>query len=62
MAAFLLINPRSGKGSPTAEELAVEANKLGVETHVLQEGEDRAELARLTPAEVLSAALRQKNA
>ena len=31
LAAFLLINPRSGKGSPTADELAAEARALGVD-------------------------------
>ena len=56
MAPFLLINPRSGKGSPTADELAVEARAAGVETHVLQEGEDPAELARASTAEVLGMA------
>ena len=56
LAPFLLINPRSGKGSPTADELAVEARAAGVETHVLQEGEDPAELARASTAEVLGMA------
>jgi diacylglycerol kinase family enzyme len=56
LAPFLLINPRSGKGWPTADELAVEARAAGVETHVLQEGEDPAELARASTAEVLGMA------
>ncbi|HEY8630733.1 MAG TPA: diacylglycerol kinase family protein [Gaiellaceae bacterium] len=56
MAPFLLINPRSGKGSPTADELAAEARAVGVQTHVLQEGEDPAELARASTAEVLGIA------
>ncbi|MDX6388468.1 MAG: hypothetical protein QOD85_2270 [Gaiellaceae bacterium] len=46
LAGFLLINPRSGKGSPSAEELAAEAERLGVAAHLLREGEDLAELAR----------------
>lgn len=56
LAPFLLINPRSGKGSPTADELATEAREAGVETHVLQEGEDPAELARASTADVLGMA------
>lgn len=56
MSPFLLINPRSGKGSPTADELVVAARAIGVETHVLQEGEDPAELARASTAEVLGMA------
>jgi diacylglycerol kinase family enzyme len=56
LASFLLINPRSGKGSPTADELAAEARAVGVQTHFLQEGEDPAELARASTAEVLGMA------
>jgi diacylglycerol kinase family enzyme len=56
LAPFLLINPRSGKGSPTADELATEARAVGIETHVLQEGEDPAELARASTAELLGMA------
>jgi diacylglycerol kinase family enzyme len=54
--AFLLINPRSGKGSPTADELAAEARSAGVQTHVLAEGDDPARLARATSADVLGMA------
>ncbi len=56
MASFLLINPRSGKDSPTADELAAEARAAGVETHVLQDGEDPAEVARASTAEHLGMA------
>jgi diacylglycerol kinase family enzyme len=56
LASFLLINPRSGKGSPTADELAAEARAAGVQTHVLQQGDDPAELARASTAEVLGIA------
>ena len=47
---FLLVNPRSGDGSPTAHELVAEANALGVETELLGEGADAAELARASLA------------
>ena len=56
LAGFLLINPRSGSGSPTAEELAEEARGLGIETHVLREGDDAAELARSADADSLGMA------
>jgi diacylglycerol kinase family enzyme len=53
---FLLVNPRSGDDSPTAEELVEAAAARGVETHVLQEGEDVAELARAADADALGMA------
>lgn len=56
MSALLLINPRSGTGSPTPDELAAEARTIGVQTHVLREGEDAAELAGASSAEVLGMA------
>jgi diacylglycerol kinase family enzyme len=56
MAGFLLINPRSGTGSPSAAELVSEARSLGVETHLLQKGEDAAELARRNEGEAIGIA------
>jgi diacylglycerol kinase family enzyme len=56
VASFLLINPLSGKDSPTAAELAAEARAVDVETHVLQEGEDPAKVARASTAEYLGMA------
>ena len=56
LAPFLLINPRSGKGSPTADELAAAARAIGVQTHVLQQGDDAAELARASNADALGMA------
>jgi diacylglycerol kinase family enzyme len=53
---FLLINPRAGTESPTADELAAAAQERAVETHVLREGEDARGLARSADAEVLAAA------
>jgi diacylglycerol kinase family enzyme len=53
---FLLINPRSGDGEPSPRELERAARKRGVETHLLEEGDDPAELARASGAAVLGAA------
>jgi diacylglycerol kinase family enzyme len=53
---FLLINPRAGTESPTAEELAEAARERGIEPHLLGEGEDAAEVARQADAEALGAA------
>jgi diacylglycerol kinase family enzyme len=51
-----VINPRSGKGSASAEELAGAAEALGVQAHVLREGEDAAEVARASAADTLGMA------
>jgi diacylglycerol kinase family enzyme len=56
VSGFLLVNPRSGKGSPNAEELAAQARELGIETHVLREGDDPGELARRASGESLGIA------
>ena len=50
VAGFLIINPRAGDERPSADELRDEAERRGVTMHVLQEGEDVAEIARSTPA------------
>jgi diacylglycerol kinase family enzyme len=49
MGGFLVINPRSGDGEPSAGELRDEAERLGIETHLLQPDDDPAELARGAP-------------
>ena len=46
MSGFLIINPRSGTGRTNASDLRKEAERLGIETHVLDEGDDLAALAR----------------
>jgi diacylglycerol kinase family enzyme len=46
MSGYLLVNPRAGTEEPSAEELVEAAQKQGIRTHVLREGEDAAELAR----------------
>jgi diacylglycerol kinase family enzyme len=56
MQRFLIVNPRSGTGSPTAEELRDAAQSRGVDVHLLQEGEDLPELARAAAADVLGMA------
>lgn len=56
MRRLLLINPRSGDADPSPEELVRAARARGVETHVLEEGDDPAELARASGAAVLGAA------
>jgi diacylglycerol kinase family enzyme len=54
--AYLVINPRSGDDSPGADEVAAAARELGVEPHLLREGEDPGELARASGAAVLGVA------
>ena len=54
--ALLIVNPRSGNGGPSADELVAEANRLGLEPHVLQEGEDPCEVARASDAAALGMA------
>lgn len=56
LAAFLLINPRSGSGAPAADELRRAAEEKGVRVRVLGEKEDPAELARGAEADALGMA------
>jgi len=53
---FLLINPRSGGGDPSADALAEAAREHGVDTHMLAEGDDIPALARASGAAVLGVA------
>jgi diacylglycerol kinase family enzyme len=53
---LLLINPRAGTESPTTKELRNEARARGIDVHVLEEGEDVAQLAGDAEVEVLGAA------
>lgn len=48
MSGFLVVNPLSGKGVK-AEDLRDEAERRGIDTHVLAPGDDPAELARAAP-------------
>jgi diacylglycerol kinase family enzyme len=56
LTALLLVNPRSGRGAPDADELAARARALGVEAQILRPGEDPAAPARASSAEVLGVA------
>jgi diacylglycerol kinase family enzyme len=56
LSALLIVNPRSGSGDPSAEQLAAEAKRLGVEVRELREGEDPGEVARASRADVLGIA------
>jgi len=53
---FLLINPRSGSGSPSADELAHAARERGVEPYLLEPGDDPRELALRSGAEIVGIA------
>jgi diacylglycerol kinase family enzyme len=54
--ALLIVNPRSGRGRPDAEELAAQARALGIETRLLRQGEDPSEVAHGSTADVLGVA------
>jgi diacylglycerol kinase family enzyme len=43
---FLIVNPRSGDDEPSGEELVAEAERRGIETHVLGPEDDLAAIAR----------------
>jgi diacylglycerol kinase family enzyme len=56
MAGFLLVNPRSGDARPTAEELADQARRRGLDVHVLADRDDPAQIARAADADALGIA------
>jgi diacylglycerol kinase family enzyme len=56
LSGLLLINPRSGKGGPTPEELRDEAAARGVEARILGGDEDAGDLARAADADALGIA------
>ena len=56
MQLFLIVNPRSGTDSPSAEELADAARERGITVHFLQEGDDLPDVARQAGADVLGMA------
>ena len=56
MGGVLFVNPSSGKGGRSVEELTSAARALDVRVHVLREADDLAELARQADEEVLGMA------
>jgi diacylglycerol kinase family enzyme len=54
--SLLLINPRSGDDSPSADDVAQAARKLGVEPHFLAKDDDPGEIARASGAAILGIA------
>ncbi|MBA3400519.1 MAG: hypothetical protein H0U05_00880 [Actinobacteria bacterium] len=56
MGGVLFVNPSSGKGGPSVEELTSAAQAFGVRVHVLEEDDDLVELARQADEEVLGMA------
>jgi diacylglycerol kinase family enzyme len=56
MQRFLIVNPRSGAGSPDAEELRAAARERGIDVHLLAEGDDLPEVARRANADVVGMA------
>lgn len=56
MRTFLIVNPNSGDGSPSPEELRTAARGRGVDVHFLEDGDDLQELARAAAADVLGMA------
>ena len=55
MQLFLIVNPRSGTDSPSADELRDAARERGITVHVLEDGDDLAEVARGRRARTCSA-------
>src|SRR5438105_2101149 len=53
---FLIVNPRSGGGSPEPAELVAEARRRGIDVHELASGDDPAEIARAADAGALGVA------
>jgi diacylglycerol kinase family enzyme len=54
--SLLLVNPRSGDDSPSPDDLAAAARRLGVEAHILGKDEDPGAIARQSGAETLGIA------
>lgn len=56
MSGLLLVNPRSGDGRPSADDLSAEAERRGIRVRLLGDDDEPAELARETEADVLGMA------
>lgn len=55
VTGFLIVNPRAG-GAKRTDELTAEARSRGIDVHLLEPGEDAAELARAADADALGMA------
>jgi diacylglycerol kinase family enzyme len=53
---FLVVNPRAGEERPSAGELVDAARRHGIDSHVLADDENPAEIARAAGADVLGVA------
>jgi diacylglycerol kinase family enzyme len=53
---LVIVNPNSGSGSPTADELVSAARSRGLTVRVLRDGDDAAEIARTADADALGVA------
>jgi diacylglycerol kinase family enzyme len=56
LAAFLIVNPRSGGGSPSADELCAAAVERGLDVHLFKPGEDPYGLASRAAGDALGVA------
>jgi diacylglycerol kinase family enzyme len=56
VAGFLIVNPNAGDSTPTVAELVAAADRVGIEVHVLESGDDASALARSADATVLGVA------
>src|SRR5437667_11279034 len=56
LSAFLIVNPRSGQGGPSADEVRAEATGRGIEVRSLRDGEDPRDIARRSQADALGIA------
>jgi diacylglycerol kinase family enzyme len=53
---YLIVNPRSGDGTPSSDELVAAAEARGIDCHVLGDGDDAGALARGAKANALGVA------
>jgi diacylglycerol kinase family enzyme len=56
VSGLLLVNPRSGDGRPSADDLRAEAERRGIQVRLLGDGDEPAEIAREADADVLGMA------
>jgi diacylglycerol kinase family enzyme len=53
---LLIVNPQSGRGRPSTEELVAEARRLGLDVHELREGESPGKVAAASDVDALGVA------